>query len=57
MMLVVLGVVAIIVLKVTKKDNDIIQIPGEEKVAEVADDLAGKRRLLARLLAGPDEGR
>ena len=53
MMLVVLGVVAIIVLKVTKKDNDMIQIPGEEKVAEVADELAGKgRRLLAHLMRG-----
>ena len=53
MMLVVLGVVVIIVLKVTKKDNDMIQIPGEEKVAEVADELAGKgRRLLAHLMRG-----
>lgn len=53
MMLVVLGVVAIIVLKVTKKDNDMIQIPGEEKVAEVADELVGEgRRLLAHLMRG-----
>ena len=59
MMLVVLGVVAIIVLKVTKKDNDMIQVPGEEKVAEVAEEIAGKgRRLLARLVAASlGEGR